>query len=276
MRGPKSNGNGSNGHGETDSAVLPVLPEKGGRKALKDAIQEADQKSGGKHLGKRIPKPEAGAKAGKMEAIDVKALMIQPAVMTLTVKGLTPLLVHNFGAKAIGMILDKQMGKAKAGPRAHKDPFEEFKESLYVIDRSKLPKRRLEIGEAWGPMKGVFGFPASAFKKALVTACSFVQGVKKTWIRGLVHVHGDLLPITYAKLYNRQDTVRVGPFGKRSADIRFRGEFHDWSVQLRISYNRSAISPEQIAMLINNAGFSVGVGEWRPEKDGSSGTFAIE
>jgi hypothetical protein len=102
-----------------------------------------------------------------------------------------------------------------------------------------------------------------------------VDGIPKTWVRGLVHIHGDLLPIEYKNLVMKQDTVRVGPFGKRSADIRFRGEFHDWQIKLKISYNKNAISPEQIAMLINNAGFSVGVGEWRPEKDGSHGTFGI-
>ena len=36
------------------------------------------------------------------------------------------------------------------------------------------------------------------------------------------------------------------------------------------------MTDEQIAMLISNAGFSVGVGEWRPEKGGDFGTFAIE
>lgn len=207
--------------------------------------------------------------------VDVSKLMVKPAVVELTVVGLSPLLVHNFGAKAIKMILDKQTGEAKT-MRAKKVPFEDFKESLYVINPRRVPKTVLEPGQHWRYVPDCFGFPASGFKKAMVAACSFIDGIPKTWVRSLIHVQGDLLPIKYERLVMRQDTVRVGPFGRKTADIRFRGEFHGWSVKLRISYNANALKPEQIALLINNAGFCVGVGEWRPEKDGSSGCFAIE
>jgi hypothetical protein len=256
-----------NGSGDTAVAEAPVK----GRKGLKEALLDAEQKAtkGGKAFGRSIPEKTP-------MKIDATKLTIQPAKMTVWITGLTPLLVHNFGAKAIKQILDKQIGKAKPGPRALKDPFSDFRESLYIINEKKVPKTKLEPGQAWKYVPDTFGFPASGFKKAMVSACSMVEGVKKTWIRGLVHIHGNWLPITYKSLVMRQDTVRVGPFGKKSADIRFRGEFHDWRIKLEISYNRSAISPEQIGMLINNAGFSVGVGEWRPEKDGSHGTFAIE
>jgi len=216
----------------------------------------------------------ASVKKGSLKEIDASALMVQPAIMEVTISGITPLLVHNFGAKAIKQILDKQTGAPKTA-RPKKDPFVEFRESLYVINEKKVPKGRLEIGDSWKYVPDTFGFPASGFKQAMVTACSFVEAIPKTRVRGLVHIHGDLLPIKYSKLVNRQDTVRIGGFNK-VADIRFRGEFHDWSIKLRISYNKNAITPAQIAMLINNAGFSVGVGEWRPEKDGSFGTFAIE
>lgn len=250
-------GNGS--HGAT--VELPATR----RAAVADAATASKMKRGRK-----------GAQA--MSTIDVSKLTVQPAVTNVTITGLTPLLVHNFGSKAIRQILEKQTGEAKPGPRAKKDPFEDFKESLYVINAAKLPKNRLAIGQEWKYIPDTFGFPESAFKKAMVQACSFVEGVPKTWVRGLVHIYGGingLLPIKYSRLVMRQDTVRIGNFGSKTADIRFRGEFHDWSVQLKIRYNKNAITTEQIGMLINNAGFAVGVGEWRPEKDGSHGTFAI-
>lgn len=223
--------------------------------------------------------PAKSAKAGRgkkgsIKEIDASSLMVEPAIMEVVLTGITPLLVHNFGAKAIKQILDKQIGAAKVA-RPKKNPFEDFKESLYIINEKKLPKTQLTVGQSWPFVADTFGFPASGFKKAMVTACSFVEAIPKTRVRGLVHIHGDLLPIKYSKLVMRQDTVRVGSYNNKVADIRFRGEFHDWSIKLRISYNKNAITPQQIAMLINNAGFSVGVGEWRPEKDGSHGTFAI-
>jgi hypothetical protein len=70
----------------------------------------------------------------------------------------------------------------------------------------------------------------------------------------------------------REDMVRVG---MGTADIRYRGEFKQWSAILPITYNSRAISPEQILNLIMIAGFAIGIGEWRPERDGNYGRFEI-
>lgn len=259
----------TNGINGTNGGALAEAPVKRGpgrpRKAVTDALAA----------------PAAPAKRGfggrgkaNLSVVDVTKLVVKPSVMEVTITGITPLLVHNFGAKAIRQILRKQTGEAQT-MKEKKDPFNDFRESLYIIDEKRVPKNRLEPGDSWKYIPDTFGFPASAFKKAMVAACSFIEGIPKTWVRGLVHIHGDLLPIKYDKLVMRQDTVRVGPFGRKVADIRFRGEFHGWSIRLKLSYNANAVKPEQIAMLITNAGFAVGVGEWRPEKDGSLGTFGI-
>ncbi len=215
--------NGTNG----DTAVHPPeAPVKRGpgrpRKAVTDALAAPASAPA-----KRGP----GRGKANLSVVDVTKLVVKPSVMEVVVTGITPLLVHNFGAKAIKQILYKQTGEAKP-MRMKKDPFVDFVESLYIIDQKKVPKQHLSPGDSWKFVPNCFGFPASAFKKAMVAACSFIEGIPKTWVRGLIHVHGDLLPITYSRLVMRQDTVRVGPFGRKVADIRFRGEFHDWSIRL--------------------------------------------
>lgn len=254
-----------------DEMEAEAPPKRGPGRPPKSESAERGLSAPGAADKRQVGRRGAG---GKLLEIDAKQLVVQPSSMTLTIEGLTPLLVHNFGAKAIKSILDKQTGQART-MREKKDPFRDFVESLYVINQKRVPKKKIEPGDSWPYVADTFGFPASAFKKAMVQACGFVDGISKTWIRGLVHIHGDLLPIKYKRLVMRQDTVRVGPFGKKTADIRFRGEFQEWSIPLRVSFNANAITPQQIVMLLNNAGFSVGVGEWRPEKDGSSGTFAV-
>jgi hypothetical protein len=70
----------------------------------------------------------------------------------------------------------------------------------------------------------------------------------------------------------REDMVRVG---MGTADIRYRPEFTEWSVKLPIKYNADAISLDQLVNLFTLAGFGVGVGEWRPERDGQYGMFHV-
>jgi hypothetical protein len=183
-------------------------------------------------------------------AVTVPRINVQR--MHVTLVGDAPLISHKWSEKAKKEMLDKQMKKAKTAKEA-KDPERDYRESLYEHP------------------DGGFGFPCVAFKAAAVSACRFADGMKMTEARGAFHVVGELAQID-GEPNMREDMVRVG---MGTADIRYRGEFQTWRTTLTVAYNASAISPEQIVNLFNLAGFGVGVGEWRPEKDGSYGRFHV-
>ena len=198
-----------------------------------------------------------------MMNVEIPAIRVD----TFTVKliGDSPLITHAWSEKAKKMMLDKQMKKAGTGKEA-KDPWADFCDSLYWLsDRPKNPKEE-DIAKA------TFGFPVTAFKAAAIDA-GYQQGIlaKKTTARGAFHIVGEFATIE-GKPDMREDMVRIG---NGVADIRYRGEFKEWSTSLTIRYNPMAMSAEQIINLFNIGGFSNGVGEWRPSKDGSYGTFHV-
>lgn len=174
----------------------------------------------------------------------------------LRVVGDSPLVVHQWSEKAKQMMRDKQQKKAKGGKEI-RDPQAEFEAALY-----RMP--------AGSPTP--YGFPAVAFKSVIVGAARWSDGMKMTELRGALHIDGDLVPV-YGTPVMREDMVRVG---MGSADLRYRPDFGgDWSATLPITYNGSAISLEQIVYLLNLGGFGIGVGEFRPEKNGSWGRFHV-
>ena len=174
--------------------------------------------------------------------------------VTLTVKGDSPLICHAWSDKAKKMMLDKQMKKAKGGKEA-KDPEQDFYDSLYHHP------------------DGGYGFPVVGFKASAVSACRYVDGLPMTVARGAFHINGELVKLEGSDPTMREDMVRVG---MGTADIRYRGQFDPWSAKLDLVYNPQALSIEQIVNLFNIAGFGVGVGEWRPEKDGQYGRFHVQ
>ena len=70
----------------------------------------------------------------------------------------------------------------------------------------------------------------------------------------------------------REDMVRVG---MGTADIRHRAEFETWGAVLRVKFNANVLSAEQVIGLFEAGGFGVGIGDWRPEKDGVNGRFHV-
>lgn len=190
---------------------------------------------------------------------------IKTQVMQIYVEGDSPLIVHAWSEKAKKMILDKQMKKA-TGAKEAKDPWMDYCESMYWLDGMPENPTEEDVDNAR------FGFPACAFKAAAVDA-GFQQGIlaKKTTARGAFHILGDKVEIEGTPNM-REDMVRIG---MGTADIRYRGEFKEWRAKLTIRYNPSVMSAEQIINLINMGGFANGVGEWRPSKDGSFGTFHV-
>jgi hypothetical protein len=62
--------------------------------------------------------------------------------------------------------------------------------------------------------------------------------------------------------------VRVGGMSK-SADIRYRAEFTEWEIPLKLRYiSEGKYSVEQILNMVDYGGFCTCIGEWRPEKGG--------
>lgn len=192
----------------------------------------------------------AAKKGGDAVKINLAAIDIQ--VLKLTLIGDSPLICHAWSEKAKSMMRDKQMGKARQ-KREVKSPEKDFKDSLYPMPGGK------------------FGFPAVGFKSAAVSAARHVEGLKMTELRGALHIMGDMVQIE-GKPTVREDMVRVG---MGAADIRYRGEFKTWKAHLTIRFNARMLTPEQIAGLFNAAGFGVGIGEWRPERNGSFGCFHV-
>ena len=185
-----------------------------------------------------------------------KTISIPPlsiSIMKLTLIGDSPLITHQWSAKAKKMMLDKQMKKA-TGAREAKNPEQDYKDSLYMHP------------------DGGYGFPAIAFKAAAVDAATFVDGITKVEMRGAFHINDELVKIEGSPA-PREDVVRVG---MGTADLRYRAEFKKWKTTLTIRYNSRAISAEQITNMFQNAGFAIGIGEWRPQKDGRDGMFHVQ
>lgn len=213
-------------------------------------------------MAKRAPKP--AEKPDRLRAVSTETVSAPSVVsiqlprlnvQTLHVRliGDSPLICHAWSDKAKRVMLDKQMKRAKQGREA-KNPEQDFEDSLY-----RLPN-------------GGYGFPSVAFKAAAVSACRFADGVKMTEARGAFHLQGDMVRIDGVPT-PREDMVKIA---MGTADIRYRGEFREWSAILVVRYNANALSPAQIVNLFNTAGFGVGVGEWRPERNGSFGMFHVE
>lgn len=219
--------------------------------------------------------------ATKKEAVEQAVAFELPKIdikfLTVEVVGDSPLIVHKWSEKAKKEMLDKQMKKATKGKEA-KDPEMDFYESMYWLNDlpvnkdGEIEKKTYEKALASG--KARFGFPAIAFKACAIDA-AFQQGLvaKKTTIRGAFHIIDEYVEIE-GQPEMLESMVQIGGMSK-VADIRYRGMFPKWKARLNIRYNAASISPEQILTFLNFGGFSNGVGEWRPSRDGGYGTFHV-
>lgn len=172
--------------------------------------------------------------------------------VALEIEGTAPLIQNCFNQKAIEQMLRKHMG-------------------LSVQKEKKVPAECVERAIIRNT-DGVVCVPSTAFKKAMLTASTQVKGLKKTALRSALFVEGGAIPISYSRMTPRMDMVRTSGIG-RVPDVRFRPSFEDWKARLIILFPES-MPPETVVDLLNRAG-NVGVGEWRPEKDGNYGTFAV-
>lgn len=223
---------------------------------------------------------------------DVKIQIPAPNIQAMKVKinGLTPIIFNQFPHKAVMQIFNKQSGILGPKKREARDPEQEYLDSFYKDS------------------EGQICMPALNIKQAIVDAARNIEGVTMALLKGSVFVVGDkdgLIPVlvggkpfviskkphllngeapatgvigydTNNKMVTmRRDVVRLGGIDK-PADLRYRGQADSWSMEFLIKFNADVLAPEWVLNLLNTAGFSCGLGEWRPERNGASGTFEVQ
>jgi len=193
--------------------------------------------------------------------------------LTLHIRGVEPLLVHRLGKK-----LREQMENDKPGQTRRKQPKpsdeERFLDSLYFLD--KYGREAIPTPEKI-TKTSVFGFPASGLKKAMVSACRQIDGVKMTEIRGRFFVVGRYIRIEGTPTMDKP-WVRIGSKGPGTGTpaVGVRARFDEWSADVVIRYFPDLITPESVANLLSWAGSCDGIGEDRPNKSGNSfGTWVV-
>lgn len=208
-------------------------------------------------------------------------------VMEFTIKGTTPLILHAWDEKAKRMMLEKQTGKASKSKHEVKIPYNDFINSLYWL--TEKPEDGAFDEEAkdnfeQAIVKGAkFGFPIGGIKQAIITGAGRGgMDVKMTELRGSMFLEGNTEASTFdfAEIIGpppvmREDMVKVGGMSK-VADIRYRGEFREWEIPLKMRINKNGkYTVEQLLNCVVLGGFVTGIGEWRPERDGQYGMFEL-
>ena len=150
-------------------------------------------------------------------------------------------------------VLNKQMGMTKGSKKIRNIDLE-VEKAVHRIDTKRI------------------GFPAVAFKSAMVESTSFVgaRDFSKKLLKGVHIINGegnDLIEIKFKK----QDTLRHYPKG---ANTKISPQFHGWSCELVLQYDANNVSPHDLINLLNYAGYYYGIGMWSPRSK-CGGTFGM-
>ena len=214
--------------------------------------------------------------ASKKEEAVVTIKPLDIKVVPIRIVGDTPLIVHAWSEKAKKMMLDAQTKATKTKAKEARNPMDEFINSMYWL--TPVPEstedafvKAVKKGAKWG-------FPVGAIKQAANSAAYRLGWVKNQMeLRGsyfLKTEFGDMAQIEGSVPEMREDMVRIG---MGTADLRYRAEYKNWEMNMILQYNASGnLTIEQIINCINAGGYAVGIGEWRPERDGDFGRFHVE
>lgn len=186
--------------------------------------------------------------------------------------GDTPIITHAWSEKAKREMLQKQVKATKAGKDA-RDPQADFVSSLY------------EMGD------GVYGFPATGVKNCILSAAHKDKGIARTGVMAALWINADMVRVRPAlagavcdmpliRIWGsapemREDMVKIGAGLNKTANLAYRAQFTVWAMCVTGRFNPAVLNEESLAFLIQESGFSSGLGEWRNERKGMFGAFHL-
>jgi hypothetical protein len=184
--------------------------------------------------------------------------------LLIPIIGTAPLIMHRWSEKARRELLQSQQGFKKE--KTPLDPVAEYEASAYRIQVDGEPES--------------YGFPALGFKSATVETFRFFdKSVTKVMLQQSLYFKGIFSksePMSLIRIEGepemREDIVTVG----MGTQPRYRAMFTEWSATLDVRFVTATLNRDTVLDLVDSGGNFVGVGEWRPEKSGESGTYEVD
>lgn len=184
--------------------------------------------------------------------------------LLVEVKGAGPLVCKAWSKDVIDKMESEQTGQASRGGRGFRDPKKEYNEARY---RQKIGGKMVDC------VKGVH------FRKSIATAAKDVEGIYATTVDRNIFVVETFIPLKFKGKEPEmfRDIVWVGKGKNKSPMPSWRPMYHDWSCKFTIEFDATIFTAEQIAGLLDRAGYSCGICEGRPERGSGNnwGRFTI-
>lgn len=175
------------------------------------------------------------------------------------IRGITPLLIHKFGA-------DAEVGKKTRRVEVKdKDPREEARKVAYIADDGTYFFNAFSIPNSMGNAGA--SHKSTGSRKSL----RFV-------VPSAVRMDTDTVTIMNGKGPAKDFEVDARPVtipATKGRVMRYRPRFNQWGARFLVHIDDELLSCEMAHQLLNEAGQSIGIGDFRPEKRGPFGRFIV-
>ncbi|CAL8972869.1 hypothetical protein RHODGE_RHODGE_01027 [Rhodoplanes serenus] len=194
---------------------------------------------------------------------DARTVVIQPPkfeMADIRIVGVSPYVQNKFGHKMLQQMAEKQ----RAGSQAKKGRAREAKDFQATYEAAIHRSR-----DGW------IGIPAPSFRNAMISACRII-GFKMTLAKLSVFVEADGFDAEDGTpLVKIIGEPRVHEGMVRNAtgvpDIRWRPMWEQWAATVRVRWDASQFSAQDVVNLLARVGAQVGIGEGRPDSKNSAG-----
>jgi len=176
------------------------------------------------------------------------------------IEGVTPLLIHRF----------TEYSEAAKGTRG---------QLIQEEDPRKVAEKAAYIDEKTGN----YYFSAFSIPNAMGNAGSNhkMKGTRKSLrfvVPSAVRMNTDTITILNGKEPAKSFEVDSRPVtipATKGKIMRHRPKFNQWSAEFDLQINEKLLAVSTAHQLLNEAGESIGIGDFRPEKRGPFGTFRV-
>lgn len=195
----------------------------------------------------------------KEKVIEVHPIELMVKQAIITIEGDSDLVLNKMNAPTTRSLMDARKDKAKKLEKA--DPWEEIITAMHWYNGTPTDFSEQGLIDALqnnAPCISAFGLRKS-FGDAVVR--NQVDNYSTKFFASVnIIAKGNLIPITFAEHFI--DEKLMSP--KKGAPVLARlNRFTGWKAQFMIQYLENVYSLEQIASIINLAGFGIGIGSGR-------------